>query len=329
MATFDFVIVLMVPCAHSPGKPREDGEGAMSLTLVILAAGIGSRYGGLKQMEAVGPSGEFIIDYAVFDAMRAGFDRMVMVIRRDIAELFRETIGRRLERRVAVEYVCQELSAVPPGFRVPPERQKPWGTGHALLTAAPLVGGPHGVVNADDFYGRRSYEVLARFLEQTAADESRAAMVGFILRNTLSAHGSVARGICAARADGTLETVVERTKIEPTAGGARYLGEDGQWHPLTGEELASMNMWGFKPPFFRALESEFAAFLKEHGQNPKAEYFIPTVVNTLISRGRLTTDVLQTPEVWCGVTYPDEKAVVVSRVRDLIRAGLYPDNLWA
>lgn len=301
----------------------------MNPTLVILAAGIGSRYGGLKQMEPVGPSGEFILDYSVYDAIRAGFGKVVFVVRRDIEELFKSTMGKRIARHVAVEYVCQELTDLPAGFAAPADRKKPWGTGHALLTAAPAVNEPFGVVNADDFYGRRSYEVLAQFLHRTAAAPDRYCMVGFPLRNTLSAHGSVARGVCAADEQGNLRTVVERTRIEQAGAAARFQDEAGRWQALTGDELVSLNMWGFKPSIFECLRREFTEFLELRGEDLKAEFFIPTVVNTLIVRQQVRTAVLETPETWCGVTYPQEKDVVVQRIRALIAAGVYPANLWA
>jgi UTP-glucose-1-phosphate uridylyltransferase len=300
----------------------------MHMTLVILAAGIGSRYGGLKQMDPVGPSGEFIVDYSVFDAIRAGFDGIVFVIRREIETAFRTTIGKRIEKHAAVSYVCQETNAVPPGFRVPAARTKPWGTGQAVLTAASAVDGPFGVVNADDFYGRESFAMLARFLERTADDPSAYCMVAFTLRNTLSAHGLVARGICACRPDGKLKAAVERTKIERFGGGARYVGDDGEWQALSGDEPVSMNMWGFKPSLFKHLEREFRAFLELRGADPAAEFYIPAVVTRLIESGEVTTSVLRTPERWFGVTYPQEKAAVAAAVAELIRRGAYRGTLW-
>lgn len=299
------------------------------LTLVVLAAGIGSRYGGLKQMDPVGPSGEFIIDYSIFDALRAGFSRVVFVIRRDIEEAFRATIGSRVERHATVSYARQELADLPPGFALPPERKKPWGTGQAVLAAARDVRGPFGVINADDFYGRSSYAVLSRFLRETADDGARYAMVGFILRNTVSDHGHVARGICQVSPAGLLSTVVERTRIEKRGAAARFLDDAGQWQPLTGDELVSMNMWGFKPSLFDVLRREFPAFLQERGADPKAEFFVPTVVNGMIGRGAATTAVLTTPESWCGVTYPEEKECVAKRIRELVASGVYPPRLWA
>jgi len=281
-------------------------------------------------MDPVGPDGVFLVDYAVYDAIRAGFDKVVFVIRRDIDELFRTTIGSRVATRVKVDYVYQELTAIPPGFSVPAERKKPWGTGHATLTAASVVREePFGVINADDFYGPSSYRILADFLNRTAGLPDEYCMVGFTLCNTLSEHGSVARGICSVGPDGWLRSVVERTKIEKVNGAARYLDENGHWVPLTGSETVSMNMWGFKPLFFAQLESEFRLFLREHGHDPKAEFFVPTVVNNMISAGRARTAVLPTSEKWFGVTYPQEKALVMARLRELIQAGVYPEHLWS
>jgi len=297
-------------------------------TLVILAAGIGSRYGGLKQMDPMGPAGEFIIDYSVFDAVRAGFDRILFLISRRIESVFKATVGARRAKHVAVEYAFQELDDLPPGFVVPPERKKPWGTGHAILACAGVVREPFGVVNADDFYGRESYAVLAEFLDRTAGDPALYAMVGFPLRNTISEFGSVARGICSVQADGTLKSVVERTKIEKAGAGCRYLDDLGAWQPLTGEEMVSMNMWGFKPSAFEHLRREFSRFMQKSGTDLKAEFFAPTVVNTLMEEKKIRTTVLKTSSTWFGVTYSQEKPAVVERIRQLVQAGVYPAPLW-
>lgn len=300
----------------------------MHKTLVILAAGIGSRYGGLKQMDPMGPSGEFIIDYSVFDALRAGFDRVVFLISRRIEADFKATVGARIARHAAVEYAFQELDSLPPGFVVPAGRTKPWGTGHAVLSCAQLVREPFGVVNADDFYGRESYSALAGFLDRTAEDPAMYAMVGFPLRNTISEYGSVARGICSVREDGTLETVVERTKIEKSGSACRFLDEQGVWRSLSGEEMASMNMWGFKPGIFEHLRREFVLFMEQNGTDPKAEFFVPTVVNALMAGHGIRTTVLGTSSPWFGVTYAQEKPLVVERISQLVLAGEYPSPLW-
>lgn len=301
----------------------------MGKTLVILAAGIGSRYGGLKQIEAVGPNGAIVIEYSVFDAIRAGFDRVVCVIRRDIEKDFRAIVASRFERQIPVEYVFQDMGAgLPPGFAVPEARRKPWGTAHAVMACRDAVAEPFAVINADDFYGRRSFDVLGRFLDTVKAGAPEFAMVGFALRNTLSEHGHVARGICEVGGDGWLKGVVERTKIERTGGGARFADEAGGWHPLTGDEVVSMNMWGLTPCLFESLGREFRMFLDARGGDPKAEYFLPTVIDGLIGRGTAKVRVLATPELWFGVTYPQDKAVVVDGIGRLVGAGVYPERLW-
>ncbi|MDI6774756.1 MAG: sugar phosphate nucleotidyltransferase [Verrucomicrobiota bacterium] len=308
----------------------------MNKTLVILAAGIGSRYGGFKQMDPIGPSGEFIIDYSVYDAIRAGFDNVVFLISRVIEADFKTTVGRRVSRRVAVDYAFQEpdprlvlRSGALAGAAFSAERKKPWGTGHALLSCRDRIRGePIAVINADDCYGADSYAALARFLDATADDASRHAMVGFVLRNTISEHGHVARGVCDAGARGRLQTIVERARIEPGPPGIRFLGEDGQWRPLTGNELVSMNFWGFKPDVFPHLESQFEEFLNVSGHDTKAEFFIPTAINNLIAAGTITVEMLKTSGSWIGVTYLRDKELVMRRIRGLIASGVYPPNLW-
>jgi hypothetical protein len=300
----------------------------MNLTLVVLAAGIGNRYGGLKQMDPVGPSGEFLLDYAVYDALRAGFDRVVFVIRRAIAADFDARVGARIARRVDTVCVMQELDMLPPGRTVPPDRTKPWGTAHAVLAARAAVDAPFAVINADDFYGREAYAALAGFLDAPRDDDAHYAMVGYPLRNVLSDHGSVARGICERDTDGNLVSVVERTEIEPAGDGARFRNAAGGWTPLPGGAPTSMNFWGFKPGFFRHLEAGFAAFLAEFGHTQNAEYFVPTEVNRLIREGTARVRVLAADSPWFGVTYAPDKPRVVARIRALIAAGVYPDDLW-
>lgn len=301
----------------------------MKLTLVVLAAGIGSRYGGLKQVDPVGPSGEFVVDYSVFDAMRAGFDSVVFVIRRDIEDAFRTTIGARVEKRVATQYVYQEMTDLPAWFKLPAERKKPWGTGHAIMAARTAVKAPFATINADDFYGRHSYKVLADHLKQTESDAAGYCMVGYVLSNTLSGHGSVARGICSRDAAGNLTRVVERLKIERKDGKVVCQGDrEGESLELTGSEIASLNMWGFKPSLFAALEKEFEVFLKNRGADLKAEYFIPDVVDLLIRRKQASVKVLETSSVWFGMTHPQDKAEVMGRIGEMVKAGEYPGNLW-
>lgn len=300
----------------------------MGMTLVVLAAGIGSRYGGLKQIEAVGPQGAIVIEYSVYDAIRAGFDRVVCVIRRDIEKDFRTLVSSRFERRIPVDYVFQEREDLPPGFVPPADRKKPWGTGHAVLACREVVTSPFAVINADDFYGRRSYEVLAGFLKAVRPDSGDYSMVGFTLRNTLSEHGYVARGVCEVDAAGRLARVVERTHIERTEAGARFAEADGVWRALSGNEVVSMNMWGLTPALFGHLQHEFPAFLAESGANPKSEFFLPSVVDKLVSQRKASVQVLSTPERWFGVTYPQDKAVVVEGIQSLVNAGVYPERLW-
>jgi dTDP-glucose pyrophosphorylase len=295
-------------------------------TLLVLAAGMGSRYGGLKQIDPVGPNGETIIDFSVYDALRAGFGKLVFVIRKDIEAAFKESIGARFEERLPVEYVFQELDRLPEGFSLPPERKKPWGTGHAVMMAADVIKEPFAAINADDFYGARSYQLLADYLTSGTTDY---AMVGFVLKKTLSEHGSVARGLCRTTPDGYLSGVEELTKIEPDGTAAKYTDAHGQVHPLTGEETVSMNIWGFNPGFFDHLQREFAEFLRQNIQSEKAEFYIPTPVNALVSSGKERLKVLQTPDSWFGVTYREDRPRVVESIRELMTNGTYPPKLWA
>lgn len=296
----------------------------MSLSLLVLAAGMGSRYGGLKQVVPVGPGGETIIDYSVYDALRAGFDKLVFVIRRDIEEQFRAIIGGRFEKRIAVEYVFQELDSLPSGFRVPPGRRKPWGTGHAVLVAADAIHEPFGVINGDDFYGADSFRTLADHLR---SENPSHAMVGFILRNTLSEHGTVSRGVCEITPDGYLKSVTERTRIEKTVTGARDTDSAGHSHPLTGEEIVSMNMWGFAPSIFEALQQQFCSFLQKSGADEKSEFYIPTVVNQLVTSGHGRLKVLRSSDAWFGVTYREDCSRAAEGIKRLIALGQYPEKL--
>ena len=306
----------------------------MQPTLLVLAAGMGSRYGGLKQLDAVGPSGETIIDYSVFDAKRAGFGKIVFVIRHDIEEAFKEGIGSRYEKVLPVGYAFQELDALPEGFSVPEGREKPWGTAHAILCARDLIEEPFAVINGDDFYGQDGFQVLADYLSSSSpvTPEGREdyCMVGYRLRNTLSKHGSVARGICYSDAEGMLEKAVETLGIEPDGNAARYADpeEKGKWLPLTGEEIVSMNLWGFQPSLFGYIESAFGDFLKARGQEMKSEIYIPTIVNDLIQAGRARARVLSSDAVWFGVTYREDKTHVEESIAGLVKDGVYPSPLW-
>lgn len=294
-------------------------------TLLVLAAGMGSRYGGLKQIDPVGPNGETIIDYSIYDAVRAGFGKLVFVIRRDIESAFREAIGARFEKRLPVEYVFQELDKLPPGFSVPPNRTKPWGTGQAILMAENVIREPFAAINADDFYGADSFRVLAEHLQSGTQDY---AMVGFILRNTLSEFGSVARGACRVGPDGYLQGVTELTKIEKDGPGAKYVGEKGQMQRLSGDEPVSMNMWGFTPSLFPHLREQLIKFLTNHGQEEKSELYIPSVVNELVAARKERCRVLHTKDSWFGVTYREDRPFVVEGIRGLIGRGDYPGTLW-
>jgi hypothetical protein len=294
-------------------------------TLLVLAAGMGSRYGGLKQIDPVGPGGETIIDYSIYDALRAGFGKLVFVIRKDIEAQFKEIIGARFEKRVAVDYVFQELDKLPPGFSIPAGRTKPWGTTHAILMAADAVKEPFAAINADDFYGRQAYQLLAQHLTSGSPDY---AMVGFILRNTLSNFGSVARGVCRVDGNDFLQSVEELTKIEPDGGGAKNTDDAGKLTKLTGDEAVSMNFWGFTPALFPQLQTHFQTFLTAKGGELKSECYIPSTIGDLVTTGQARVKVLRTNDSWFGVTYREDRPRVVESVRKLIQRGDYPERLW-
>jgi UTP-glucose-1-phosphate uridylyltransferase len=294
-------------------------------SLLVLAAGAGSRYGGLKQIDPVGPNGETIIDYSVFDALRAGFGKLVFVIRRDFEAAFKEAVGSRFERRLPVEYVFQELGKLPPGASFSSTRKKPWGTGHAVLMGAEAIAEPFGVINGDDFYGARSFQALGRQLQSGSSDF---AMVGFVLRNTLSEFGSVARGVCQTTPDGFLQSVVELTRISTDGASIQHTDEAGRAHPLQGTETVSLNMWGFTPAIFPYLNQQMTLFLQTRGQDDQAEFFIPSVVNTLIESKAARVKVLHTPDSWFGITYRQDRPRVIANIRRLITQGEYPEKLW-
>ena len=296
-----------------------------SPTLLVLAAGMGSRYGGLKQLDPVGPDDETIMDYSIFDARRAGFGKVVFVIREDIEKAFKEKIGSRYEKRVSVEYVFQELNKVLPGFALPEGRTKPWGTTHALLMAANAIHEPFAVINADDFYGASSYRLLAQHLQSGSTDY---AMVGFVLRNTLSEFGTVARGVCHVADDGYLKDITELKSIEREGPRINNINAEGQGTVLTGDEIASMNMWGFSPAVFPQLYEQFQRFLKRYGSDLKAECYLPSSVNTLIQAGQARVKVLRSCDAWFGVTYREDHLRVVQSVARLIEQGTYPHRLW-
>jgi hypothetical protein len=291
-----------------------------------MAAGMGSRYGGLKQIDPVGPNDETIIDYSIYDALRAGFGKLVFVIRKDIEQPFKQIVGARFEKRIAVEYVFQELEKIPAPFHVPEGRSKPWGTTQAVLMAANVIAEPFAVINADDFYGAEGYRVLADHLRSGSPDY---ALVGFILRNTLSEFGSVARGVCRVNGGGYLEGVEELTAIVRDGGGAKNTAADGTVTMLNGDEPVSMNMWGFTPSIFAQLRDVFHQFLERNATELKAESYVPTAVNELVAAGRARVKVLRSSSSWFGVTYREDRPRVVESVRTLIAAGEYPGVLWS
>ena len=287
---------------------------------------MGSRYGGLKQIDPVGPSGETIIDYSIYDALRAGFGKLVFVIRKDIEQTFREVVGARFEQRIAVEYVYQELNKLPAGYAVPEGRTKPWGTTHAIMMAQDAIKEPFAAINADDFYGQHAYKILAQHLTSGTPDY---AMVGFILKNTLSDHGTVARGVSRVDANNYLTHIVEMMKIERDGTGAKDTGPDGKITQLSGAEAVSMNFWGFTPALVPQLRVEFEKFLKQAGTEQKSECYIPATVGELVTSGRAKCKVLRSSDSWFGVTYREDRPQVVESIRQLIAQGKYPEKLWA
>lgn len=295
-------------------------------TLLILAAGIGSRYGGFKQIDPVGPNGEIIIDYSVYDALKAGFGKIVVVTVPELEEPIREHFAQMLGCNFPLEFAFQKLDDLPEGFALPADRKKPWGTGHAIWAARNVINEPFGVINADDFYGPKSYKVLAEALNSLKAEEY--CMVGFELAKTLSDYGTVSRGICQVDANGYLVEVVENTSIRPDAeAGAQTQGADGVWRPLAGNSTASMNFWGFQPSLFAHLEAGFRTFLNEQGGNPKAEYFIPSVVDHLIKTSQIRCKVYTSDEQWFGMTYKEDRELAAAAVKKLLDAGVYPTSL--
>ena len=303
----------------------------MKPTLLLLAAGMGSRYGGLKQLDGLGPNGETIMDYSIYDAIKAGFGKIVFVIRKDFEQDFRDKVLSKYEGHVPVELCFQSLDALPEGFTCPEGRVKPWGTNHAVLMAKDIIKEPFCVINCDDFYNRDAFMVIGKFLsELPEGSTNRYAMVGFRVGNTLSDNGTVARGICSKDADGCLTTVVERTEIMRVDGPVCYKDEEGKWVAVEDNTPVSMNMWGFTPDYFAHSEEYFKGFLADPANmaNPKAEFFIPLMVNKLINDGTATVKVLDTTSKWFGVTYAADRQSVVDKIQSLINEGVYPDKLW-
>lgn len=300
-------------------------------TLLVLAAGMGSRYAGLKQIEGFGPSGETIMDYSIHDALAAGFDKVVFVIRRDFEAAFRAAVGSKYEGRVQVEYVFQQLEELPPGFAVTPGRTKPWGTAHAIWCARRAVAEPFVSINADDYYGKQGFRALAAELARPAAkdDVPSYAMVGYPILGTLSEHAAVTRGICEVDPAGNLQAIVERMKVERTATGARYTDESGAAHALTGREVVSMNFWGFTPAVFDQLEDELIAFLEAQlGAPQNSECLIPVVVGELVRDQEARVRVLPTTDTWFGVTHPQDRPTVMKQLREMVARGDYPSPIW-
>ncbi len=301
--------------------------------LVVMAAGMGSRYGGLKQLDPVGGHGQLIIDYSIFDAKRAGFETVVFVIKHEIEADFKAAIGDRLSKVMEVRYAFQEREDLPGGYAVPEGRVKPWGTAHAVLAARAVVDGPFAVINADDYYGPQAFREIFDYLSATpdSTDRYEFAMVGYRLENTVTDHGSVARGVCVESPDAYLESVTERTRIEKGPACPRFTEDDGQtWTDLPGGTIVSMNLWGFTQSYLNEAWTRFPAFLnKALAENPlKGEYFLPSVVSDLIAEGKARVKVLRSGDKWYGVTYKEDKPVVVAAIADMTRNGLYPDNLW-
>lgn len=300
----------------------------MKPTLFVLAAGMGSRYGGLKQLDGLGPNGETIMDYSIFDAIRGGFGKVVFVIRKDFEQDFREKILSKYEHLIPVELVFQSLDKLPEGFECPEGRVKPWGTNHAVLMGKDVINEPFAVINADDFYGRDSFVVLAKRLMEMEGTENNYCMVGYRVGNTLSESGSVARGVCETNEEGYLTTVVERTSIERIDGVVQFKDENDKMVSIPDNTPVSMNMWGFTPDYFKHSEEYFVNFLKENASNLKAEFFIPLLVNDLITRKVVTVKVLDTTSKWFGVTYAADRQMVVDKIQALVDAGEYPSKLF-
>ncbi len=302
------------------------------MTLVILAAGMGSRYGGMKQLDPMTDAGNFIIDFSIYDAILAGFDKVVFIIKEENLHLFRETIGDRIEKKIKVEYAFQRIDDLPQGFTAPADRVKPWGTGHAVYCARDLVKDNFAVINADDFYGRDTFLQLAKHLKTAGNRDGRAqhCMIGFALGNTLTENGTVSRGQCEVSPEGMLLSVTERTKIAKREHCAAYLEEDGEtWTELPFDTIVSMNCWGFTPEIFGDLERELSAFLKNLGNNPlKAEFYLPAAVDTQQKAGLCDVHVYPTTSLWQGVTYPEDKERVKRAIRQLVESGEYKESLW-
>lgn len=299
----------------------------MKPTLLVLAAGMGTRYGGNKQLDEVGPSGETIIDYSIYDAIRAGFGKIVFVIRRDIEEQVKERFVEKLQGKIEVDYVFQEITNLPEGVKVSPDRQKPWGTSHAILVTKDKIKEPFGVINADDYYGVESFKILHEFLVNDT-EPNRYCIVGYKMGNTLSDHGHVNRGVCGVNESGYLVNIVETRQIEKIKTGAQAPLPDGSMQQFTGNEVVSMNLWGFKPSCFDFLGKEFRNFIDNSGMDLKSELDIPTSIDKFVKNGQITIQILMSNERWFGVTYREDKPYVVESIRKMIRNGVYPARIY-
>ncbi len=299
--------------------------------LVVMAAGIGTRYRGLKQIEPIGPTGEIILDYSIYDAIQAGFKKLVFIINRDIEEEFRSRIDQTIGRHCQAVYVYQELNNLPAGFEVPQGRKKPWGTGHAVMCSKDVVAAPFAVINADDFYGRSSFQALYAYLKEThvGARQYDFCMVGYTLENTLTEHGHVARGVCEIDEQGNLVNIYERIHIEKFSQSVMYTEDDTTWIELAADSVVSMNMWGFTPGLFVELQKRFSNFLSHNTADLlHAEFFLPEVVNQLLDEKKAMVKVLPTQERWFGVTYKQDRITVKKAVLNLVHEGVYPQNMW-
>ena len=299
----------------------------MKPTLLVLAAGMGTRYGGNKQLDEVGPSGETIIDYSIYDAIRAGFGKIVFVIRRDIEEQVKERFVERLRDKIEVDYAFQEITNIPEGANVNPDRQKPWGTSHAILVAKNKIKEPFGVINADDYYGVDSFKILHDFLVNDN-DPNCYCIVGYKLGNTLSDHGYVNRGVCSVNEKGFLKNIVETLQIEKTANGAKAPDVNGKIKYFSGNEVVSMNLWGFKPSSYKFMKEEFKRFIEKHGMDLKSELYIPTALDSFVKNGQISIKILMSNEKWFGVTYREDKPFVVESIKKMIRQGIYPARIY-
>jgi len=299
----------------------------MKPTLLILAAGMGSRFGGLKQIEPVGPNGETILEYSIYDAIRAGFGKVVFVIRESFAESFKTLFESKLAGKIEIEYVYQETNMLPEGFQLPEGREKPWGTGHAVLMAKDAIKEPFAVINADDFYGAEAYKVIAEYLNELIAPE-KYAMVGYRLNNTLSEFGAVSRGICLTDANDLLTKITETHKIRPEGDMILCESEKKETIELNGNETVSMNFWGFHPSIFDNIETQFIDFLTHNIGQLKSEFYIPFVVFEMIKTGQVNVEVLQADSPWFGVTYKEDKPYVIDQIQNLTNQGIYPEKLW-